>query len=208
MEALADYPFVEPKRKTVLVISLLNTLHDLNYVGIDTCSAVSVSTERKDFQFIDDSQEAKDSVILRGVGGKNTVIGGRGPMVVQTTDVNGNDILVLDPSGVYLDQAEQDESQARFRIFGQSRLKRAGLKIHQDKYDDEKDYLVYRGGQMEIPTDTIDDIVAMRTSAVDLSKDQKSGLTDHLQGIIGESKKGQHSWSWNNSQASSSTRQT
>ena len=49
-------------------------------------------------------------------------------MVVQAKDSNGNDILVFDPSGVYLDQAEQDDSQARFRIFGQSRLKRAGFK--------------------------------------------------------------------------------
>jgi hypothetical protein len=78
MEALVDYPFVESKEKTVLVISLLNTLHDLNYMGIDTCSAVSVSTEKGDFSFIDDSQAAKDSVILRGVGGENTVIGGSG----------------------------------------------------------------------------------------------------------------------------------
>jgi hypothetical protein len=102
MEALRDFPFVEPKKKTVLVISLLNTIHDLSYVGIDTCSAVSVSTERKDFAFIDDSQEARDSVVLRGVGGENTVIGGRGPMGVQTKDVNGNDVLVFDPSGVTL----------------------------------------------------------------------------------------------------------
>ncbi len=164
MEALVDYPFVGSKEKTVPVISLLNTLHDLNYVGIDTCSAVSVSTEKGDFSFIDDSQAAKDSVILMGVGGENTVIGGRGPMVVQAKDSNGNDILMFDPSGVYLDQAEQDNSQARFRIFGQSRLKKAGLKIHQDRYDDGQDYLVYRGGEIEIPTDTIDDIVALRTS--------------------------------------------
>jgi hypothetical protein len=95
MEALSDFPFVESKKKTVLVISLLNTLHDLNYVGIDTCSAVSVSTERKDFPFIDDSQEARDSVILRGVGGENTVIGGRGPMVVQAIDANGNNMREL-----------------------------------------------------------------------------------------------------------------
>ena len=96
-----------------------------------------MSTERNDFAFIDDSQEARDSVILRGVGGENTVIGGRGPMVVQTKDAKGNDVLVFDPSGVYLDQAELDAAQARFRIFGQSRLKRAGLKIHQDKYYDD-----------------------------------------------------------------------
>jgi hypothetical protein len=58
-------------------------------------------------------------------------------MVVQTKDAKGNDVLVFDPSGVYLDQAELDAAQARFRIFGQSRLKRAGLKIHQDKYYDD-----------------------------------------------------------------------
>jgi hypothetical protein len=190
MEALVDYPFVESKEKTVLVISLLNTLHDLNYVGIDTCSAVSVSTEKGDFSFIDDSQAAKDSVILRGVGGENTVIGGRGPMVAQAKDSNGNNILVFDPSGVYLDQAEQDDSQARFRIFGQSRLKRAGLKIHQDKYDDGQDYLVYRGGEMEIPTETIDEIVALKTSVRELTEEQERGLIDHLQRIISEGKGG------------------
>jgi hypothetical protein len=48
MEALADYPFVESKQRSVLVISLLNTLHDLSYVGIDTCSAVSFGVHRKE----------------------------------------------------------------------------------------------------------------------------------------------------------------
>ena len=44
--------------KTVLTISLLSTLHDLDRVGIDTCSAVAVSTEPEDFLFIDDFPEA------------------------------------------------------------------------------------------------------------------------------------------------------
>ncbi len=190
METLVDYPFVESKEKIVLVISLLNTLHDLNYVGIDTCSTVSGSTERGDFSFIDDSQAAKDSVILRGVGGENTVIGGRGPMVVQAKDSNGNDILVFDPPGVYLDQAEQDDSQARFRIFGQSKLKRAGLKFHQDRYDDGHDYLVYRGGEVEIPTETIDEIVALKTTVRELTHEQENGLIEHLKRIISEGKGG------------------
>jgi hypothetical protein len=111
-------------------------------------------------------------------------------MVVQTKDANGDDVLVFDPSGVYLDQADQDDSQARFRIFGQSRLKRAGLKIHQDKYEDGQDYLVYRRGEMEIPTETIDDIVAMKTSTVGLTKEQEKTLTDHLRRIIGDGEKG------------------
>jgi hypothetical protein len=41
---------------------------------------------------------------------------------------------------------------------------------------------------MEIPTDTIDDIVAMKTTSLDLSEEQERGLTDHLREIIGNSK--------------------
>jgi hypothetical protein len=54
-----------------------NSLHDLSLVGIDTCSAVSVSTEPEDFLFIDRSDDAKDSVTLRSVGGMNSAIGER-----------------------------------------------------------------------------------------------------------------------------------
>jgi hypothetical protein len=124
----------EKPGKTALVvrISLANSLHDLDLVGIDTCSAVSVSTEKEDFIFVDESRSAKHSVTLRGVGGSSSVIGGRGPMVVKTKDKEGNEVLMFDPSAVYLDPDELDDSQARFRIFGQAKLKRAGLKIIQD----------------------------------------------------------------------------
>ncbi len=155
---------LEPKSgKTTLVvrISLANALHDLDLVGIDTCSAVSVSTEKEDFIFVDESREARDSVTLRGVGGSSSVIGGRGPMVVKTKDKEGNEVLMFDPSAVYLDPDELDDMQARFRIFGQAKLKRAGLKIVQDKYGDDEDYLVYRNGEMEIPMETNDDIVTI-----------------------------------------------
>jgi hypothetical protein len=100
------------KGKTVLIISLLNALHDLDRVGIDTCSAVAVSTEPEDFLFIDDSPEVKDYVSLRGAGGDNSVIGGRGPMVLKTLDKHGNEVLMFDPSEVYLNQADLDDSQA------------------------------------------------------------------------------------------------
>ncbi len=50
----------------VLVTSA--SLHDLELVGIDTCSAVSVSAERDDFLYVDNSPAAKDSVTLNEVG--------------------------------------------------------------------------------------------------------------------------------------------
>ena len=96
---------------------------------------------------------------------------------------------MFDPSEVYLDQ-DETQAQFRIRIFGQSRLKRAGLKIHQDKYEDGQDYVVYRRGEVEIPTETIDDIVAMKTSTVGLTTEQEKALTDHLRGIIGDGEKG------------------
>jgi hypothetical protein len=43
---------------------------------------------------------------------------------------------------------------------------------------------------MKIPTDTIDDIVAMKTSALDLSAELERCLNDHLREIIGDSKEG------------------
>ena len=54
-------------------------LHPLDYIGIDTCSAMSVSTELLDFLYIDSSQEAIKSVELNGVGGSDSLVGGRGP---------------------------------------------------------------------------------------------------------------------------------
>jgi hypothetical protein len=153
-------------------------------VGIDTCSAVAVSTEREDFLFIDDSPEAKDSVTLRGVGGENPVIGGRGPMEVKTLDRQGKEVLIFDPSAVYLDQAELDETQARFRIFGQARLRKHGLRIVQDKDGDDMDYLIYKGGEIDIPLEIVDDIITVKTMPVALTQEQQEGLTEHMEKII------------------------
>jgi hypothetical protein len=45
-------------------------------------------------------------------------------MVLRAQDKDGDDIVVFDPSGVYLDQAEEDSTQARFRVFGQVKQRR------------------------------------------------------------------------------------
>jgi len=50
-------------------------LHDLNVIGIDTCSAMSVSTKSEDFITIDKSPEAQESVKIRGVGGAGSKVG-------------------------------------------------------------------------------------------------------------------------------------
>jgi hypothetical protein len=58
----------------------------LSCFGIDTCSALSVSSERSDFPFLDESNEAKQSISLRGIGGEQSSVGGRGPMLISAYD--------------------------------------------------------------------------------------------------------------------------
>ncbi len=46
-------------------------LQRLDCVGIDTCSALSVSSESEDFPFLDEPRAAKESISLRGIGENN-----------------------------------------------------------------------------------------------------------------------------------------
>ncbi len=75
-----------------------DALHSMEVVGIDTCSALSVSTREEDFLFLDRSTQATDSVVLRGVGGSDAIIGGRGPMAVLAADDQGREIVLIDPA--------------------------------------------------------------------------------------------------------------
>ncbi len=116
-------------------------LHPLNYVGMDTCSAMSVSTEESDFLYLDTSPEARSSVELNGVGGGNSKVQGRGPMMVSAQDTDGNWVFLMDPAGVFL---KSSVNQARFRIYGQQRMKAFGFYLQQNRNGDGEDYLVYK----------------------------------------------------------------
>ncbi len=52
-------------------------LHPLEFIGIDTCSAMAVLTESLDFLYLNRSEEAVRSVELNGVGGNDSIVGGR-----------------------------------------------------------------------------------------------------------------------------------
>ncbi len=63
-------------RASHLLPTHLDPLHLMEVVGIDTCSALSVSTRREDVLVLDCSPLATSSVVLRGVGGSDANIGG------------------------------------------------------------------------------------------------------------------------------------
>jgi hypothetical protein len=52
-------------------------LHPLDFVGMDTCSATSVSSEASDFLYLDSSEQARNSVELNGVGAGGPVVIGK-----------------------------------------------------------------------------------------------------------------------------------
>ena len=143
---------------TSLPVILATALHPMDHVGIDTCSAVSVSTERADFVYLDESQEAKDSVSLNGVGAGGPEVVGRGPMIVSAIDTYGNQIFMLDPAGVLI---KSSDDQAKLRIIGQQRMKRFGFTIVQD-YATDEDRLIYRD-DIHIRLTTINGILMMKT---------------------------------------------
>jgi hypothetical protein len=105
-------------------------LHDLMFVGIDTCIARSISCQKEDFLDLEmiDVEERDDQ--LRGVGGNNG-IAGKGCLVFYVKDIERNIKAIIEPRGFYL-----ENPVAKFRILGQQRMKSRGLCAIQD-YDDQ-----------------------------------------------------------------------
>ena len=107
-------------------------------------------------------------------------------MVVAGRDAEGNEVLIFDAKGVYLDG---DLDQAEFRIFGQQRLKRFGFNLIQRNDSDGGDVLSYNGGARLVPLLTNSGILALQTHAVKVTDEQRleleSTVTSALNGDEG-----------------------
>ena len=157
-----------------------DALHPLDYIGIDTCSAMSVSTEQSDFLFIDKSLAAVRSVSLGGVGGNGSVVMGRGPMLIKLHDGNGNVVFIVDPAGVYL---KSSMSQSRLRILGQQRMKAHGFNIHQNKFKDNLDYLVYKSSRAFL-LETKRGILLLKTMPITQNERKSKSLNSAVDMIV------------------------
>ena len=101
-------------------------LHDLACVGIDTCSAKSISCDKEDFIDLQLAFRGDVEYELRGVGGVSKAAG-KGVMVIYAKDLEGKLKAIVEPRGVYL-----ENPIAKFRILGQQRMKGNGLALIQD----------------------------------------------------------------------------
>ena len=91
---------------------------------------MSVSTKSEDFITIDKSQEAQESVKIRGVGGAGSKVGGR------ATDCPHKAVWVIDPEGVYMKKTRDDPD---FRVLGREQWKKHSLRVVEDYQNSRMD---------------------------------------------------------------------
>ncbi len=87
-------------------------LHDLTYVGIDTCSARSISCDPKDFIDLQMLSMRNNNDQLRGVGGGRSV-SGKGTLVFYAKDQDGKIEAIIEPRGFYIANPEAKISNLR-----------------------------------------------------------------------------------------------
>ena len=138
-------------------------MNDRTWVGIDSCSGVSATTESSDIIMLDTSPAAVQGYEIEGVGGAISSPMGIGvgifPHACTTT---GRVIVVFDVNTVLL--KKNSESGMSVRILGSNRLKKGGLRLIQGVGADcMTDVLECTRTQRQISLCEIHGLVAMRT---------------------------------------------
>jgi hypothetical protein len=163
-------------------------LHSLSYIGIDTCSALSVSIVLADFINLDKSQQAKDSVQIRGVGGTDTNVGGRGMLIVKTVDFEGSPVWIIDPEAVYI---EGNVDNPDFRVMGREQWKKNGLRVVEGGSPQDDDIMQDVASGMGVSLTDCGGILCMKTIVV---TDSEKAEALQYKGKIG--KGGQSAMVW------------
>jgi hypothetical protein len=132
-------------------------LHDMTCVGIDTCSARSISCNKEDFIDLEIKPRSERQDHLRGVGG-HSGIAGKGCLVFYAQDQEGNLKAVIEPRGFYL-----ENPAAQFRILGQQRMKRNGVCVIQDHDDEGTDILKCKRSGTILPLTEKDGLLLLKT---------------------------------------------
>ena len=170
MQHLDGPDWWEIPRECAIDISAIvtNLLNVDKRIGVDTCSGRTLSTERDNFLWLDDSTEARNSVRVSGAGGGRNRVGGIGPLLICVLNDNNEPRFIIEEHSVYI---EPTKDQPRFRVLGQSRLKQKGLALKQC-YRGDLDALVCRRSKEVIPVTECNGISVVDT--VDFKIDDKN----------------------------------
>ena len=141
-------------------ISALSTvLVDDRAFVFDTGSAEGISTNPKDFVFLDDSVSACNSVCIKGPSVGAPECKGRGPLI-YTFDINGICMGLIHPHGIL---AGTGLGQTEFRLASAGVLKRKGIRHIGGKFD-EIDIIECVRSKTTFPAPLIDGILVCGTT--------------------------------------------
>ena len=148
-------------------------LHDMTCIGIDTCSARSISCLREDFLDLEIIQSGDDH--LRGIGGTKGVAG-KGCMIFYAKDLDGKMKAIVEPKGFYL-----ENPPAQFRILGQQRMKQKGLCVTQDYDDAGTDILKCKRSGVVLPLTEGRGLLLLKTFTYTPTAELKEQLRSYVQ---------------------------
>ena len=117
---------------------------------------MGITTDCRDMVYVDRSDKAKESVILKGPSVGKPGCEGRGPLVYRTS-IDGVPHGLIHPEGVLA-----DDTHVKFRIGSERIMKKRGVRVLAGEFDGD-DVLECVRSKQEVKMTTKDNILIMET---------------------------------------------
>jgi hypothetical protein len=153
-------------------------MHDMSCIGIDTCSARSISCLADDFLDLKMALEGEEEHDLRGIG-ETSGVSGTGTLIFFANDIEGKMKLVIEPEGSYI-----ANPPSQFRLIGQMRMKEMGVPLIQDYDDAGTDILKCKRSGTILPLKKGNGIQLLKTFANLLDNDLKEKIRGYFKNKI------------------------
>ena len=139
---------------TVMRTSLVR----MDTFAYDTGSGEGISVKRDDFVYLDESDKAKNSVVISGPSVGSPMCVGRGPLV-YIIDHHGKKMGLLHPNGIL---AGMDDDTPEFRIASAIQMKSKGIRFVVGAFD-EPDFIWCLRSSTKCPTTSQGGVMVMKT---------------------------------------------
>ena len=141
------------------VTCLSTVLVDESSFAFDTGSGEGISVHRKDFVYLDESEEAKNSVLIQGPSVGAPLCIGRGPLVFRF-ELDGKPMGLVSSKAIL---ANVPSGGSIFRLVSAIKMKRQGVRYVAGMYNEPDRIECVRSG-LAIPTSSTGDVLFVQTT--------------------------------------------
>jgi hypothetical protein len=141
------------------ITCLSTVLVDESSFAFDTGSGEGISVHRKDFVYLDESEEAKSSVQIQGPSVGSPLCMGRGPLVFRF-EIEGKQMGLVSSRAIL---ANVPSGGSIFRLVSALKMKRLGIRYISGILNEPDHIECIRTG-MRVPTMSTGDVLYVRTS--------------------------------------------